>query len=141
MSKLGRYSADRKKIEALSANKTIEVADCGTVFTLEGNSALTVTLLAPADAGNGWWCKFIANADHNNADHIITSNTANMHVAHVCTADGAAGVHSASTAQLKMTLEGAQTEIGDQIEVVCDGTSYFVTVIASSATALAIATS
>ena len=32
MAKSGRYSADRKKIEVLTAAKTVEVHDCGTVF-------------------------------------------------------------------------------------------------------------
>ena len=59
MAKLGRYSADRKKIEALSASKTLAVADCGTNFTLEGNTAFTITLPSSPSAGD---TVIIANA-------------------------------------------------------------------------------
>ena len=141
MAKLGRYSADRKKIEALSASKTLAVADCGTIFTLEGNSAFTITLPTAASAGKGWWCKFIANADHNNADHVITRHGDDSNNIHVICVNTGAVITSASSPQLKITLEGAQTEIGDQLEFVTDGSSWFVTAICNSATAFAIATS
>ena len=60
MSKLGRYSADRKKIETLNSDVTLKEADCGTIFgLLSGSSAFTVTLPPLADAGRGWWCKFV----------------------------------------------------------------------------------
>ena len=64
MSKLGRYSADRKKIENLDAAKTVLVADCGTIFmvTDSGDAGYTVTLPAPATAGKGWWAKFVVNS-------------------------------------------------------------------------------
>ena len=145
MAKLGRYSADRKKIESLTADKSIAVADCGTIFTLDTAATDdTYTLPKVADAGKGWWCKFIVNVDHNDVDHIITrhgDDSNNIHIVHVTAADGTAGVTSASTAQLKITLEGSQTEIGDQFEFVTDGTSWFCTAITASATAFADATS
>ena len=144
MAKLGRYSADRKKIEALSADKTLAVADCGTIFTLEGNSALTITLPTAAAAGKGWWCKFILNADDNGTDHVITrasGDSNNIHVVNVCAGDGSAAISSASTAQMKITLEGQHSEIGDQYELVCDGSLWFVTAITATHQGFAIATS
>ena len=63
MSKLGRYSADRKKIESVTEAKTVAVADCGTIFTITpGSSDYTVTLPTVSNAGKGWWCKFILAA-------------------------------------------------------------------------------
>ena len=63
MSKLGRYSADRKKVDTLTTTSTsIQVADCGTIFMLNGSSYsanVTHSLPHPTDAGNGWWCKFL----------------------------------------------------------------------------------
>ena len=32
MAKLGRYAAQRRKVEAITDDKTVEVADCGTLF-------------------------------------------------------------------------------------------------------------
>ena len=139
MAKSGRYSADRKKIEALSADKTVEVHDCGTIFTLEGTTALTITLPSAAVAGKGWWCKFILNEDNNGTDHVITrssDDSNNIHIVGVTAATGAA-VTSASTAQLKITLEGANSEIGDQYEFVTDGEKWFLTAITAAANAFA----
>ena len=58
MSKLGRYSADRKKIQDVdttNATITVDVADCGTIFVLK-NSATAITMNMPAasKAGKGW---------------------------------------------------------------------------------------
>ena len=51
MAKLGRYSADRKKIKALTASHTATVAECGTIFTTASASgAITVTLPSPSAA-------------------------------------------------------------------------------------------
>ena len=61
MSKLGRYSADRKKVETLAATKTITVADCGTLFICTTHN-ITGTLPDAATAGAGWWAKFIIGA-------------------------------------------------------------------------------
>lgn len=63
MSKLGRYSADRKKIISLTKNRPIKVSDCGTVFVLNSGSVAdgtyTASLPSVRAAGNGWWCKFV----------------------------------------------------------------------------------
>ncbi len=57
MSKLGRYSADRKKVTALTTTATnITLAECGTLFMLDGTSYgadVTHTLPHPNDAGAG----------------------------------------------------------------------------------------
>lgn len=64
MSKSGRYSADRKKVQAITAAYTVTVADCGTIFTLPGGTdGYNITLPSIAAAGNGWWCKFVLLAD------------------------------------------------------------------------------
>ena len=92
MSKIGRYSADRKKIEALSDDKTIQVADCGTIFTLASGSdgvagrsgEYTLTLPTLAAAGNGWWCKLIltetTGGDVTVSGSAGDANKVNVHV-------------------------------------------------------------
>ena len=80
MSKLGRYSADRKKIQEIddsAAGVSVTVADCGTIFVLK-NKAQAVTIQLPkiADAGKGWWCKFVrGQAGGGNADVTIAVDT------------------------------------------------------------------
>ena len=77
MAKLGRYSADRKKVEALTAAKTVEVAECGTIFTLPGGTAnWNVTLPTLSAAGKGWWCKFVLLADKGNNDQLLAAASA-----------------------------------------------------------------
>ena len=64
MAKLGRYSAQRRKVEAIDAGsadaaKTVEVSDCGTLFAIDATNDVVITLPAIAAAGNGWWCEFL----------------------------------------------------------------------------------
>ena len=44
MAKLGRYSADRKKIQSLTGAHTVTVPECGTIFVLNLAGGGTVTL-------------------------------------------------------------------------------------------------
>ena len=118
MSKSGRYSADRKKIEALTADKTVEVHDCGTVFTCDPTAgAITVTLPSPSAAGAGWWCKVFRINDHTNDVTIaVGSNQVyGVEVSETCAEiDGTSDV----------VLAGANA--GLQAEFVSDGTNWLV---------------
>ncbi len=79
MAKLGRYSADRKKIQAVAAAETLVVtpADCGTIFTLAGGAGVvSITLPTAAAAGAGWWCKFVLLTNKASNDVTITAGTA-----------------------------------------------------------------
>ena len=95
MSKLGRYSADRKKIETLSASKTSPV-------------------FIDATAGDGdnihgvGYCVTGSGADGGNFP------------------DGTNG-----SGVDRITLHGGATSrIGDQVELVCDGTNWYATALA-----------
>ena len=79
MAKLGRYSADRKKIQAVGAAETLVVtaAHCGTIFTLAGGAGtVTITLPTAAAAGAGWWCKFVLLTNKSGQDATITAGNA-----------------------------------------------------------------
>lgn len=140
MSKLGRYSADRKKVETLSASKTVTVADCGTLFILSADQ-VTASLPNASDAGKGWWAKFIMTADI--ADGVAIAATAgdgdNIHGVGLATSgsddqagrqpDGtnAQATHEAGGVDL-ITFHSASS-CGDQVELVCDGTNWYATAI------------
>ena len=121
MSKLGRYSADRKKIEALTASKTATVADCGTVFTAVGDAAVVLTLPAISDAGNGWWCKLVKVGAASGGETITLAAAA---------ADGSAPMKGVEASQTCVALSGDDLVIADaaaagaQAEVICDGTRW-----------------
>ena len=144
MAKLGRYSADRKKIEALNcfgaspaaAAITIDKAKCGTIFVCtpagdDANNGSVITLPSEADAGKGWWCKFILAADiatdNDDDNDIVIQNAAGdtddmiVHLPGDADADGAGHADGAS-----VTFEESNAKAGDEVEVICTGDRWLV---------------
>lgn len=116
MAKLGRYSADRKKIEALTSDKTVEVSDCGTVFTADSSAgAIEITLPTPAAAGKGWWCKVFRVSDSAN-DVTIAVGGATVKGLEI------SGGFTALGAAADIVLAGAKE--GIMVEVISDGTQW-----------------
>lgn len=76
MAKLGRYSAQRRKVEAIDASggdasKTVEVHDCGTLFAIDATNNVTITMPSIASAGNGWWCEFLLKTAVGNTKNVV----------------------------------------------------------------------
>ena len=127
MAKLGRYSADRKKVESLTANKTVEVSDCGTLFILNASGGGTVTLPNASDAGNGWWCKFILGTKNAGGAWEINATSDdgdNMYNIVLDEAGGNEDSHSA-TAGDQVAFAANTGEIGCQVELVTDCTNWY----------------
>ena len=139
MSKLGRYSADRKKIEALTSDKTVEVADCGTIFTLAETSGFTSIILPKvADAGNGWWCRFVlasltggANVDMTIAQSSLDSND----LVNLVVLDGSGG-HTTAIAADGVKFDTSACAVGDQVEIYTDGVRWYGQAMSSGSAAL-----
>ena len=144
MAKLGRYSADRKKIVEFNAYgtstlaKTIKVSECGTVFCMtgagdDGNEGATITLPSVASAGAGWWCKFVLMndiaSDSNDNNNILiqdaAGDTSNM-VIHIPADSGGDGAGHHDGASITF-VEGA-AEAGDTAEFICTGSRWLVLV-------------
>lgn len=119
MAKSGRYSADRKKVEALTASKEIEVHDCGTIFFCDVADA-TMTLPAAASAGNGWWCKFVLS-DEPGTKLRIDGNGSETMVVSAIAADGVTQNDGTCTS-LDLNTSG---DIGDVVEAICDGSKFY----------------
>jgi hypothetical protein len=126
MSKLGRYSADRKKVATITATKTIEVSDCGTIFVLNPGSATTLTLPKISDAGPGWWCRFVFYQKNSNSNDI-TMNAASGDALVVVNAPASGSTRAKCSGSLGAVAggslkfdvsEGAQ---GDTLELYTDG--------------------
>ena len=130
MAKLGRYSADRKKIEALTAAKTVEVADCGTIFTLGLAGGFAVVLPDASACGKGWWCKFVVKVAATGGDYTIDASSGdgnNLHgLAVTCEDDQGTPSHTNSTAVDQVALKQNKCKIGDQVELVTDGALWYV---------------
>ena len=130
MAKLGRYSANRLKVESLTANKTVTVADCGTLFMLNNASGLTsIVLPAAAAAGNGWWAHFIVATDPGSNDYVIDAANSGEIVGQgffgLVSTDGSVDADS-STGTAKITFDGsAGTIASDKVELYCDGSKFY----------------
>jgi len=130
MSKSGRYASNRLKVENLTATaKTVDVADCGTIFTV-GAAATAVVLPLLSSAGKGWWCRFVVNdetAQVTIAQHA--SDTANQMVGHVKSFTDNAAVQLSPANEgdafdlITITADAVQ---GDFVEVYTDGTLWYV---------------
>ena len=132
MAKSGRYSADRKKIQAVAADETltVEVADCGTIFTLAGgNGTSNITLPEVDAAGAGWWCKFVLLANNGTGAVTISAATAGTMIASsfggLGDSTNAANVESNAAAD-SIAFDASGALAGDQIEVICTGSKMLV---------------
>ena len=127
MSKSGRYSADRKKIQAVAADETlvVQVADCGTIFTLAGGAGTSnITLPSIGAAGPGWWCKFVLLANNGSGAITISAETTGTMIASNFgglddDSPSANVVSNAAADSIAFDANGALA--GDQIEVICTG--------------------
>ena len=112
------------KVETVNAAKTLTALDSGKVFMVQQDSAYEITLPLVATAGAGWHAKFILSEVAANAV-TIANNTSEASIVGF-TAGGAGGTGSStdSTAVDEIVfINGAQ--LGDQVELVCDGTYYY----------------
>ena len=121
MAKLGRYSANRFKIEDVTANKTVELHDCGTMFTVAGG--LTLTLPAAAVAGAGWWCRIVKSDEGTDILVVATSTLDGQAV------EGGGSVESLAN---NFSIDGNAGK-GSWAEIWSDGSQYYATGIADSA--------
>ena len=124
MSKVGRYSAQRRKVKDLGTTATtITAAQCGTEFLINQNGTANITHTLPnvADAQNGWWCAFtLATAvTHDNADVTITAEGAIVHGVEAGDTNVAfAGITS-------VVVQGNSAQKGTRLEYWTDGTAWF----------------
>ena len=70
MAKQGYSVSQRRKVEAISSGAAFEVKphDCGTTFIITDNTQRTITLPTAAQAGNGWWARFVLGVTLGNAE-------------------------------------------------------------------------
>tara|TARA_B100000029_G_scaffold223937_1_gene221877 strand:- start:335 stop:754 length:420 start_codon:yes stop_codon:yes gene_type:complete len=124
MSKLGRYSAQRRKVQALGATATtIQVADCGTEFTFTQGAAVDHTLPAVADAGAGWWARFTLITAASNAVDIVSADNDNIYL---CANDSAAAVGAQSgTPSDKIIFTSGTAVAGDNVYIWTDGSNWY----------------
>ena len=121
MAKSGRAFSDRKKIESVTASLDVEVHDCGTVFLVVGDAAVTLTLPTIAQAGPGWWCKVIKTGAASGGEDVTIAADAG---------DGATPMMGVELSPTHAVMNGDDIVIedaankGTQVEILCDGTNW-----------------
>jgi len=116
--------ADLKlKVETVNAAKTLTALDSGKVFMIQQDSAYEITLPLAATAGAGWHAKFILSEVAANAVTIANNTSEDTIVGTTVGADGNAGSSAESAVDEIVFISGAQ--LGDQVELVCDGAVYY----------------
>lgn len=111
------------KWEVISAARTLTAEDSGKVFGVEQDSAYTVTLPLASDAGAGWNAKFIVSQVAANKVTIANNTAEDTIVGMTVGADGSSGSSAESAVDEIGIISGAQ--LGDTVELVCDGTYYY----------------
>ena len=111
------------KYEVINAARTLTAADSGKVFGVEQDSAYEITLPLAAAAGQGWNCKFIVTQVAANKVTIANNTSEDTIVGMTVGADGGSGSTAESAVDEIGIISGAQ--LGDTVELFCNGTNYF----------------
>ena len=111
------------KVETVNAAKTLTALDSGKVFMVQQDSAYEITLPLAATAGAGWHAKFILSEVASNAVTIANNTSEDTIVGMTVGADGGAGSSAESAVDEIVFISGAQ--LGDQVELLCDGAVYY----------------
>ncbi len=135
MAKSGRYASNRIKIEDLSANKTVEVHDCGTMFMYTETAGFTtIQLPQAADAGPGWWCRIVVETMiGGDVDCNIAQSTSDSNDIVILRAINGSGASVTQIAADGVTIIGDTAVAGDFVELWTDGTKWYGQVFSSAA--------
>jgi len=117
------------KYEEIVAARTLTAADSGKVFGINQSSgAYEITLPLAASAGAGWHCKFVLSGVASNAVTIANNTAEDTIVGMSVGADASAGSSAGSAVDEIVFISGA--ELGDQVELFCNGINYFAKAVA-----------
>lgn len=117
---LAGYVAD------LTATNTLTSADCGKTLMLNSATEFATTLPAPTAHCK---LKFIVKAAPASASYtVVTASSGNVLIGHVVTADiDGAGDGDSSTEDDTITFADGVAAVGDSLELISDGTSWYYT--------------
>lgn len=114
------------KTKTVTADYTANDDDSGTVFFLNQNG---IDLTLPSTPKNGWNCKVIMAQDYATASCTVTINgSGEFFAGSVSTADNDASADSAkfNGSSHDVIKFDANSLAGDWVEIICNGTLWFV---------------
>tara|TARA_R100001079_G_C4406468_1_gene133685 strand:- start:99 stop:563 length:465 start_codon:yes stop_codon:yes gene_type:complete len=105
MAKLGRYSAQVKKVKSITAAKEVETAECGTIFVLT-NGGYNITLPKLSEVPTGWWCEFGlgATTGSSNINILVDNDDSNSMIGVITTTSASANLNNAQGGQAYVIL-------------------------------------
>ena len=112
-------------VENITAAKDIEASDSGKIFTIDQDAAFSITLPTVAQAGAGWFAKFLLTDAGTNSVKIISDASEDTLIGMIGSADGAASESAESGVDEIDFANGAA--VGDYVDIFCDGTNFYVT--------------
>ena len=120
--------------EILTATKIVAITDSGKTFYLASATEFAVTLPALSTVPAGTKFKFVISAAPAGADYtIVTGNTAEKLLYGIAVVNGASVAAAADTT---VTFTASAAVKGDWVVIESDGTSWYVTGVASAATGI-----
>ena len=122
----------RKHVKSLTGAYQMLASDSNTIFMSNQAAGYIVTLPSIADAQAGWNCKVIIATNVTSGNFVITElGSADTNVMILQTTENDVSASGApagtSTGCTTMTLASGADVIGDSFDILCDGTSWFVT--------------
>lgn len=121
---------NRRGVKTLTSAASVEAHDCGTIFRLNSATGFTVTLPTVAQAGAGWWAKFVVTTAPTSGNHVVTEDGATdtnvlvggINELEVDTNDD--GPYTAGATQVNFIANVAAK--GDFVLVECDGVNFII---------------
>jgi hypothetical protein len=116
----------KRNFTTLTALSTLTLADSGQTFYLTSATEFATTLPAVGDA-SGFHARFVVGAAPGGASYTVVCPTAAIHGTVLSPADATgASAGTAGTAVANVTFVDSKAEIGDYVDLSCDGTFYYV---------------
>jgi hypothetical protein len=127
----GIMQGQRCKVEAVTANKTLDAEDSGKIFLVNPAATTAITLPTLSASLSGWWCTVILTEDAAVTDqgmgNIVNidlgSGTNLANVGHIVEVDGGAGNFAAANDDFIACTANATA--GDRFDLFTDGNRWY----------------
>jgi len=127
MSKVARSArvASRQRTEAVSADKTIATAETGELYLIDASSAGNFTITLPT-CEEGAYFTFLLKADSNAAAEVLIDAGSGVTIKGNTIVQAAAGADTKAAHSNQKIGFGDAAKIGDVVELVSDGSNWFI---------------
>jgi len=115
-----------REVEITTATDILTSADCGKTIFLNSATEYVTTLPAVAGLGGCYFKIVVSDAPETASYTVVTNASANIIYGQIASAEDAAGSVVTTPASDTITFVDAKAIKGDYIEIITDGTSWYV---------------